>query len=192
MSFLQVIEILSVIFSLLYLFLLMKENIWCWLFGILSSALSIYLFIDAKLYAEAILYLYYVGIGFYGWYIWRSASTNGTALAISRYSAKTHLFLLSIGVALSLSLGYFFSTQTDAEHSYIDSHTTIFSFIASYLEAHKILGGWLYWIVINAVSVILYFERGLQIYAALMVVYFGLSVVAYFSWRKKHERGLMV
>ena len=72
------------------------------------------------------------------------------------------------------------------------THTTIFSFIASYLEAHKILGGWLYWIVINAVSVILYFERGLQIYAALMVVYFGLSVVAYFSWRKKYERGLMV
>ena len=64
------LEIIAVIFGVFYVFLAAKNNNWCWVFGILGSAISIVLFLlYAKLYAEAILYFFYVLAGFYGWII---------------------------------------------------------------------------------------------------------------------------
>lgn len=180
-----VIEIIGTVLSLTYLFLLMKENIWCWLFAILSAIIFIYSFIGVKLYSEAILYFFYILFSIYGWYKW-SAKKTGETLAISKLPLKNHIFWVGIGLVLALLLGYIFQTYTDAEKTMIDSNTTIFSFIASYLEANKYLYAWVYWILINAVSVWLYFTQGLPIYAVLMVVYFLMSGVGLWNWRRKY------
>jgi len=180
------LEIITVLFSSIYLFLLVKENIWCWPFAILSSLLSIYLFVEAKLYSEAFLYFFYILFGIYGWYKW-SAKENGASLSISKLDPKIHALWIGIGIILAFVLGYLFQTYTDAEKSFIDSNTTIFSFIASYLEAHKYLYAWIYWIILNAVSVWLYFTQGLTIYAGLMVVYFIMSGVGLWNWSRKYR-----
>ena len=62
----QILEITAVLFSLTYLVLLIKEKIACWFFGIAASIISIYIFYKTGLYSEAILYSFYVIIGFYG------------------------------------------------------------------------------------------------------------------------------
>jgi hypothetical protein len=46
------------------------------------------------------------------------------------------------------------------------------------------LTSWLYWIVLNALSAVLYAETALTGYFILSIVYTGLSVVGYFEWRK--------
>ena len=176
-----ILEIFSVINGLIFLLLLIRQKIWCWLFGILSSVSSVWLFINLKLYSESILYAFYIVIGIYGWAVWYKRGDGGIVQTIK---AVWHLVYIGIGVSVSLLLGYFFSTQTDAERSYADAFSTIFSFIASYLEAHKILSTWYYWICINAFSIWLYLDRGLQLYAGLMVLYFVMSVYGYISWRK--------
>ena len=180
------IEIGAVVLSLTYLFLLMKENIWCWPFAILSSLLSIYLFVEAKLYSEAILYFFYILFGIYGWYIW-SAKKSGGTVAISKLDPKIHGLWIGIGIVFAFLLGYLFQTYTEAEKTFIDSNTTIFSFIAQYLEAHKYLYAWVYWIIINGVSIWLYFTQGLSVYAGLMVVYFIMSWVGLWNWGRKYN-----
>jgi nicotinamide mononucleotide transporter len=81
-------------------------------------------------------------------------------------------------------LAWFFNSYTDAERPYIDSFTTVFSFLATFLEAKKVLSSWKYWIVINGVTIGLYFDKGLDIYAGLILVYFIMSFVGYFKWKK--------
>ncbi|MGB1306957.1 MAG: nicotinamide mononucleotide transporter, partial [Flavobacteriales bacterium] len=66
------IEVISVLFGLAFLVLLIRQNILCWWFGIVGSLLSIFLFYHTKLYSEAILYTYYVLMGFYGYYSWNN------------------------------------------------------------------------------------------------------------------------
>lgn len=179
------IEITGTVLSLIYLFLLVKENIWCWLFSILSALFFIYSFIGVKLYSEAILYSFFILFSIYGWYKW-AAKEKGEPLAIKTLPFKNHVFWMIVGAILAFGLGYLFKNYTDAEKSFVDSNTTIFSFIASYLEAHKYLYAWVYWIIINIVTAWLYFSQGLPIYAGLMMIYFVMSIVGLWKWRQKY------
>ena len=178
------IEVVSVMLSLTYLFLMIKENIWCWSFGIVSSVLSILLFLDAKLYSESILYFFYVLIGFYGWYTW-GVKGKEEMFKIKLWNAKNHVIALITGFSLSFLVGYIFDENTDANNPYVDAHTSVFGMIASYMEAHKVLTGWLFWIVLNGISVWLYWTRGLEVYAGLMVVYFVMSFAGFYEWRRR-------
>ncbi|NQV52579.1 MAG: nicotinamide mononucleotide transporter [Flavobacteriales bacterium] len=180
------LEIIAVALSLAFLFLLIKEVKWCWPFGIASSALSIALFIEARLYSEAILYLFYVIIGFYGWWVWTSKSNQkGTAMPIQRLSLGRSILLFGLGTLGAYALGATFERYTDAANPFVDATTTSFSFVASFLEAHKAISAWLYWVVINGISIWLYSDRGLPIYSALMVVYLVVSVYGWFDWKNK-------
>lgn len=179
------IETLATVFSLTYLFLLIRENIWCWFFAIISAILFVYSFINVKLYSEAFLYATFIPFSIYGWYKW-SQKTTEEVLKVSRLSLKSHIFWVVIGFCLAFILGYIFKTYTDAEKSFIDSNTTIFSFIASYLEAHKYLYAWAYWIVINGVNIWLYGSQGLSISSGLMIVYFIMSIVGLWRWRESY------
>jgi nicotinamide mononucleotide transporter len=179
-----IIEIASVVLGLIYLILVMMENIWCWIFGITSSLLSVYLFLEINLLSEAILYVFYAAVGVYGWIMWSRKKAGKTALVVRKWKWKNHAIALPIGFALSAILGWIMSSFTKSEMSYVDAHTTMFSFIASYLEAQKVLSAWLYWIVINGVSVWLYFTKGLNIYGWLMVLYFMMSFAGLYMWNK--------
>ena len=181
MSLLLAIEILATITSLSYLILLIRQNSWCWPLAIISGFLSICLFLELKLYSESILYGYYILIALYGLWNW---SRPKKQLKVSTWKSKYHAIAIIVGAFLSFGMGYIFATQTDADRPYLDSTTTIFSFIASILEARKILSGWIYWIIINGVTVGLYFSKSLDIYAVLMIVYFVMSIVGYSVWRK--------
>ena len=185
MSLFLFIEILATATSLTYLILLIRQNIWCWPFAIISGFLSIYLFVESKLYSESILYGYYIVISVYGWWNW---SRPRAPESVVTWKGKFHLVTIPIGLLLSFGLGYVFDTYTDAEKPYLDASTTIFSLIASILEARKILSGWAYWIVINGVTVGLYFSKSLDIYAGLMVIYFVMSIFGYIEWRKDYLR----
>ena len=187
MSIPLMIEIVAVAAGLAYVVFLMKENIWCWLFGIVSSALSIWLFFSAKLYAELVLYVYYVAMGFYGWYHWSQYEKEDNSLAISELSIKSTVLTILIGIVGSLSLSFLFQKFTDAARPLIDSFTTIFAFLATYLQTQKVLSNWLYWIGINGLSIWLYYDRGLFVYAGLMFVYFVLSILGFKDWYKKFK-----
>jgi nicotinamide mononucleotide transporter len=182
------LEIIGTILNLLFLILVIKENIWCWLFGILGSIISIILFIETKLYSESILYIYYVIIGFYGWRKWTRASANSKKeLKVSEKSIVYHASWIVICCLLAFGLGYFFENYTDANNPYFDSYSTIFAFLATYFEAIKLRSAWFYWIVINGFSIWLYSIRGLEIYGVLMLIYFVLSFVGLYKWNKSYN-----
>ncbi len=184
------LEILAVLFGLGYLFFLMKEQIICWFFGIISSLFSMVLFYRTGLYSESILYIYYVIIGVYGFVYWNTSLKKKDVFHISSLPKINYLYIIIIGEILALMLGYIFDTYTNAEAPYLDSNTTVFSFIASYLEVKKNIASWEFWIVINAVTIILYFIKDLKIYTALTVIYLVFSFIGYAKWKRKMKLDL--
>ena len=184
----NLIEKISVVLNLIYLFLLIKENIWCWIFGIVGSLLGGLVFLNVNLYSESILYgFFYTLIGIYGWYTWTNNS-NEKDFIISKGSIKNIALTILVGIGLSSLLGYFFYKNTDANNPFVDAHTTVFSLIASYMQANKVLANWIFWIIINGVSVGLYWVRGLNFLPWLMVIYFISSFVGLYEWNRRYQR----
>lgn len=180
------IEIIGTVFSILFLYLLINKNKYCWPFGIISSILSIYLFVTVKLYSEASLYGFYVIFGFYGWWNWnKNAAKNLTKeIQISEIrKAPLLIYVIAAGL-LSGAIGYFWENYSDADFPYIDATTTSFALLATWLEAKRIFQTWYFWILLNAGSIVLYFVKELPIYALLMLIYSAMSIWGWWVWRK--------
>jgi nicotinamide mononucleotide transporter len=180
-------EAVAVILAIAYLLLAVKENILCWLFAFLSTAIYTVLFWDVSLLMESALNVYYMAMAVYGWHQWTRGGTNGDdgthALAVRSMSGQQHVLVISGIAVLTFVSGYFLSEHSSAAWPYIDSFTTWASVITTYLVTRKYLQNWLYWIVIDTVSIPLYIDRGLNLTALLFVAYVVIAVVGYVKWR---------
>jgi nicotinamide mononucleotide transporter len=87
-------------------------------------------------------------------------------------------------VVLSLAAGYLLSKYTPARLPYLDAHVMIFSVLATWMLAHKIIETWIYWIVIDMAAMTLYWSTGYYVTILLFMSYVVLSVYGYLSWRK--------
>lgn len=176
------LEIIAVALGIAYVILIAKNEVSGWIFGTIGSLVSILLFIRIKLYAEAFLYAYYVYAGIQGFILWKQQEDTAVAY---KGNLKFHSINMLIGISLSFGL-YFLLSKIfpDAARPLIDSFTTIFSFIATYLTIKKYIENWIYWIIVDGLTVYLYFSRDLYIYAGLMAAYTILALFGYLQWRK--------
>ena len=181
----NIIESVAVFLSIFYVILATKESIWCWGAAAISVILYIYICFSAQLYPETGLQVFYLFMAFYGYYTWNKKEQS---LQISEWSISKHLFILVIGAILTFLMGFYFATYTNAKMPIVDSFTTVFSIFATYMVAKKILGNWLYWIVIDMVSVYLYFSRDLHLTALLFFLYTIIAIFGYLNWIKLIQR----
>ncbi|HHL31563.1 MAG TPA: nicotinamide riboside transporter PnuC, partial [Oceanospirillales bacterium] len=99
------LEIIAVVAAIVYLILVVRENIWCWFFAFISTALFIYLFYHVSLLSESILNVYYLLMAIYGWWQW-SKKRNDKVLKIKSLSLKKHLIIIVVGLLLTPAIGY--------------------------------------------------------------------------------------
>ena len=180
------LETLAVALGVAYLVLAMRENSLCWYCAFFSTALYVWIFGDVSLYMESALNVYYMGMAIYGWFQWQRGGVNHEGLEIVRWTAKQHGLAISAIVLAALVSGYLLSIGTDAKLPYMDSLTTWGSILTTVMVARKVLENWLYWIVINSISIYLYLDRGLEQTALMFMLYLVLAILGYYAWRKKY------
>ena len=179
----SIIETLAVIFSIIYIILTTKQNIWCWAAAGISVALYIYICFSAELFPETGLQVFYLIMAFYGYYNWTKKEQD---LQINQWSAEKHLTLIITGAIITFLIGFYFTTYTSAKMPIVDSFTTVFSVIATYMVTKKVLENWLYWIVIDVVSIYLYYSRELHLTSLLFLAYTIIAIFGYFIWLNKN------
>ena len=180
----SIIESAAVFFSVLYVILAVKESIWCWGAAAISVTLYIYICYSAQLYPETGLQLFYLIMAIYGYLQWNK---NDSTLNIQQWTTTKHLLILLLGALLTFLMGFYFTIYTNAAMPLVDSFTTVFSVFATYMVTKKVLGNWLYWIVIDIVSVYLYFSRDLHLTSLLFIMYTVIAIFGYFSWLKRNN-----
>ena len=179
----SIIESIAVLFSVLYVILATKQNIWCWAAAGISVALYIYICFSAQLFPETGLQVFYLIMAFYGHYNWAKKEQD---LQITQWSAGKHLTLIITGAIITFLMGFYFATYTSAKMPIVDSFTTVFSVIATYMVTKKVLENWLYWIVIDVVSIYLYYNRELHLTSLLFLAYTIIAIFGYFMWLNKN------
>jgi nicotinamide mononucleotide transporter len=182
------LETAGVLFGVLYLVLAIRENLWCWIAAFLASVLSVVVFFEVRLYSEAGLNVFYAAMAIYGWYQWRFGRRQGATLEpglrITTWPWRAHVLAIAGSVLLSLGVGAVMSGYTAAAFPYLDAFVTVSSVVTTYMVARKILENWLYWLVIDSLSLYLYVARELYGYAALFALYLVLVVLGWLRWHR--------
>ena len=184
----SLLELLAVVFAILYLLLAVRQNILCWAAAIVSTAIFLFIFWEVKLYMESGLQIYYLGMAAYGWYQWRLADDGSNSLQVSVWSARQHLMALTCIALLTVVSGYLLNSGTDARLPFLDSFTTWASVVTTFMVARKILENWIYWLLIDAISIFLYLDRGLYFTALLFTVYIVIIFFGWFSWLRSYQQ----
>lgn len=179
------LELVSVSFGLAYVVLAAKENIWCWPAALIGTGTAIFLFWDVSLLMESALNVFYVVMAIYGFYQWKYGGQQGQELTITSWDLNQHLKALLLIALLVIVSGYLLNNHTGAALPYVDSFTTWAAVLTTWMVARKVLENWLYWVVIDVISVWLFIQKGLFLYALLFVFYTFIALYGYIQWRKK-------
>lgn len=181
------VEIIGATLGLIFLFLEIKENVWLWPVGLLSSVFYVAIFFSAKFYADMGLQVYYVLISIYGWYKWWRGSKNSEEddLPIVRLNARLAMMLAVVTLLIFVGIAEVLKRYTDSPVPYWDSFISSLSIVATWMLAKKIIEMWWIWVIANFVSLCLYFWKGLYPSVVLFFFYTVMSFAGYYAWRKK-------
>lgn len=181
---LPLLEAIAVIAAIAYLLLAIRQNIWCWAFAAISTSIYVYLFIDARLYMESVLNVFYLAMAGYGWWAWYFGRGDGDPLPVTAWPLVRHALAVVAIVVIAALNGYLLDTYSDAAFPYIDSATTWGAIWTTWLVARKVLENWWYWFVIDSASVVIYWQRDLELTSLLFVVYLVMIPFGYVAWRR--------
>jgi nicotinamide mononucleotide transporter len=177
------IELIAAGLALAYLLLAIGQRLSCWLAAFLSSVLYVWVLFSARLYMESALYAFYAAMALYGFWQWQHGKGGG-ALAVNRWPIARHLLAALGVVALSLVSSFFLRRYTPAALPFADSMVTWSSVFTTFLVARKVYENWHWWLLIDSVSVYLYYSRHLYATMLLFALYLVLIVIGMREWRR--------
>lgn len=170
------IEPVAVVCSLLYTYLYIEGSVWCWAFASIASVLYIVLTWQKKILAESFVHLFYLAMAVYGYMNMGGEFPPPLSLALS-----AHLIWIALAFGGVFLTGYLLKRWSKAHLPFIDSFTTVFSILATWLMVNNIHENWLYFIVIDLVAIFLYYSRGMRLSSLLYVLYLILALKGYFG-----------
>ncbi len=186
-------ELFGTFFAFVYLYLSVRENIWLWVTGFLTSLLYLVVFFNERLYADMGLQLYYLLISVYGWFAWKwgRAKSGRKKMPINTVNLKMGAKLFGMGIIIYLvvvlallKLPEILNIES-SDLPFWDAFTTTGGIIATWMLTRKMIEHWLIWIVVDLVSSGMYLYKNLEVTVILYLVYTFVAVFGYLEWRRK-------
>lgn len=200
------LELIAVIFGVASVLLASRLNVLVFPVGIVSTAIFVYLLWQWQLFGDLFINAYYTAMGIYGWFNWskNKASTDQDAISIEHIQARDIpiLALLASTTVAFVGLIYYWRPIINNNFNfdgavlglhlftwvdYTDMLTTALFLMAMWLMAKRKIEHWLLWIVADAISVPLYFYKGLTFTALQYVVFTAIAIWAYYEWQQRYR-----
>jgi nicotinamide mononucleotide transporter len=176
------IETIAAISNMIYVFGAALHKRWCWYFAFVGSLLYALVFAQQKLYLEACLQLFYMGVALQGWYLW--SNSRDKISGIIQLSLNQSILHVCILLPSALITGYLFLRFSDASQPFLDASLSIFSIYATWLAVKKYLQNWLLWILIDSISAAWFLSRQMYPTAILFLVYVVMAVAGFVLWKR--------
>ncbi|GAN91427.1 transporter of nicotinamide mononucleotide PnuC [Gluconobacter frateurii M-2] len=177
-------ELLAALLSAAGVWLTAKRQLACWPVSLVAALLYGWVFFTARLYADAALQAVFCGCLLYGWWQWKTDTTQGDATLhirpLSVYTACAGLLTGLVGGGL---WAFCLARFTDDPTPLADAMLSSYSVVAQLWAARRHTASWLMWIVIDTAYVLLFLTRGLFPTAVLYAVFIGLAFQGLMRWR---------
>jgi nicotinamide mononucleotide transporter len=177
-------ELFAALISAWGVWLTARRRPWCWPVGFASVVAYTWIFIDAKLYSDALLQLAFAVLIVYGWHRWlRHLGEDGLVrvAALPPRQAALHLLIGAIG---AIALGTAMHRWTDAALPWLDAALTAFSLVAQWWQGRRHIAAWWLWIVVDVIYVGEYVYKSLLITSVLYAGFVVLAAVGARNWQR--------
>ncbi len=183
------IEITAFFLGLFNVGLLVRRSIWNYPFGMAMVTIFAWIFLENKLYGQAVLQIVYFAVQAYGVAHWLGRRDDAGGVIVRRLTKPQGAMIASAIAIAALAFGVLMDNATDAAAPYADGLTTAIFLTAQLLLATRYLENWILWIVGDVFAVGLYWSQDLQPTAMLNAIFLVLSIIGYFSWRRAWRSG---
>lgn len=178
------IELVAAIISAWAVWLTVKRKPLCWPIGLVSVIVYAWVFIDARLYSDALLQGIFGIMIVYGWIRWMQHLDTGGRVRIAALPWRPAVIHLILGIAGALALGYTMQRWTDAALPWLDATLTSFSLVAQWWEAKRHIPAWWMWLAVDTVYVGEYVYKNLDITAVLYAGFLVMAALGWHGWRQ--------
>lgn len=170
---------------LLYMYFAAKQKPVAWLFGIVASVLSIFLFYFQNYWGSLFLNAVYCIQGVFGYLNWKFV-LEGKKVR-QTLSLSLQLWAVLILIFFAYQLYQIISRNAGIELNVYDCILAVLSVYATWLEVKKEMACWNIWILANLGYAVLYFvsasSGNMYLYAALMLLLAVFSMMAKREWQ---------
>lgn len=206
---LSYIEAVGTIAGLLCILLASLEKTINYLFGLINVSLFAVIFFQIQLYANLLLQIFFFIANIYGWYAWSRVNSSQQAelkirwLSLPKASVTLVLSVLAI-LYLTFNIDVVFGVlatwaveilnmlganlamptiEPDA-FPFWDSTMTILSVVAMILMTRKYVENWLLWVIINVISIVIFFIQGVYAMSLEYLILLGIALNGSRLWIK--------
>lgn len=180
-------EIIGFITGAAAVWLVAKENILTFPVGMVNAAFFFILFLEARLYTDMWLQVFFFLVQIVGWVAWLKAGPNRTELHVARISLPVAA-VSAIGVAVFVYLMVPVLREAHGAYPFADSTTTGLSVAAQFLLSFKVLENWLLWIAADLIYIPVYALKGLYFTSFLYVAFLIICFVGIRHWWLVYKR----
>ncbi len=182
------LDILGTILGLVYIYQEYKAQIGLWITGIIMPVVYMFVYLNAGLYADFAMQVYYAVAAIYGFLAWKFIRKNNEIVEedepISHYPKKD-IYYSTLSFFVLWGLLYWILIKfTNSNVPVLDSFGNALSFVGLWALSRKYIEQWLIWIVVDAELSALYFYKNLPFTASLYAFYVIIAVAGYFKWKK--------
>lgn len=178
--------------AVVYLLFSIRQSIWLWFCGIVTSLFYLVVFYREALYADMGLQGYYLFASVYGWAYWIRGGTDKQTSQMTIKRAKIQQWMVWMGWSSLWYVVFLFTLFklpghlgiSPSELPYLDALTTSLSITATWMLVKKYLENWIVWIFVDAISVGMFVYKALYPTALLFAIYTLFACIGYWKWRQ--------
>lgn len=185
-NYLIALELVAVVFGVISVLFARKNNILVYPTGLVSTILYVYILFEFQLYGDLIINFYYTIMSFLGWYLWSKTKDGEDEFPISTINRKEILvstLIFTISLTFVALVYYFFDKFTNWT-AYVDALTTGLFFVGMWLMAKRKIENWILWIIADAISIPLYFYKGLTFSSFQFILFTIIAILGYKEWKR--------
>ena len=182
------LEALAALFGVANILLIVRRSVWNFPAALVMVSLTGVVLWEAKLYSDAGLQVFFFLVNILGWVLWARNRGAAGEIIVDRLGAVGQLLWIALAMAATYGWGLFMALNTDATNPWWDASVAMLSIAAQILMTRRYINNWHWWIVVNILSIGLYWHKQLYVFTGLYVVFLGMAVWGLIEWRRAEAR----
>ena len=182
------LEVFAALFGVANILLIVRRSVWNFPAALIMVTLTGAVLWEAKLYTDAGLQVFFFIVNILGWVLWARNRGAAGEIIVDRLGVLGQILWIALAMAATYGWGLFMALNTDATNPWWDASVAMLSIVAQILMARRYINNWHWWIVVNIISIGLYWQKQLYVFTGLYVIFLVMAAWGLIEWRRAEAR----